>query len=311
MNTFLNALRNELLVSGFSSKEVEEILKDYEEMISQAMRQGLSEHSIEDTFGTVKQIVDEIKSDHHPKQLEDIGEEVQSYNIDEIKDIDIDLVNEDIKLSTHDESYFKLTYDGILDKNRILIEVQNQTLSIKNRKKYHGFKKERNKLSFYLYVPKQVRLNTVAVGSINGEIVVSNITGNQLKTYSVNGLTKLAENEFLEIKFDGVNAKTWIQKNFSDTLNAKTVSGKLEIEHNDVNEKMSITTVSAHVNLTETMPQELKINTVSGHIESKECYPEKLSLNTISGNVKFSNKDKTKQILIANKNSISGKIIFN
>jgi len=44
MNTFLNALKNELLVSGFSSKEVEEILKDYEEMISQAMRQGLSEH---------------------------------------------------------------------------------------------------------------------------------------------------------------------------------------------------------------------------------------------------------------------------
>lgn len=311
MNTFLNALKNELLRSGFSSKEVEEILKDYEEMISQAMRQGLSELSIEDTFGTVKQIVGEIKSDHHPKQLEDIGEEVQSYNIDEIKDIDIDLVNEDIKLSTHDESYFKLTYDGILDKNRILIEVQNQTLTIKNRKKYHGFKKERNKLSFYLYVPKQVRLNTVAVGSINGEILVSNITGNQLKAYSVNGLTKLAENEFLEIKFDGVNAKTWIQKNFSDTLNAKTVSGKLEIENNDVNEKMSITTVSAHVNLTETMPQELKINTVSGHIESKECYPEKLSLNTISGNVQFSNKDKTKHILIANKNSISGKIIFN
>ena len=311
MKTFLNALKNELLLSGFASREVEDILKDYEDMIAQAIRQGLSEDAIEDTFGTVKQIVLEIKSDHHSKHVEDIGEEVQSYNIDEIKDIDIDLVNEDIKLSTHDESYFKLTYDGILDKNRILIEVQNQTLTIKNRKKYHGFKKERNKLSFYLYVPKQVRLNTVAVGSINGEILVSNITGNQLKAYSVNGLTKLAENEFLEIKFDGVNAKTWIQKNFSDTLNAKTVSGKLEIENNDVNEKMSITTVSAHVNLTETMPQELKINTVSGHIESKECYPEKLSLNTISGNVKFSNKDKTKHILIANKNSISGKIIFN
>jgi hypothetical protein len=152
MKTFLNALKNELLLSGFASREVDDILKDYEEMISQAIRQGLSENAIEDTFGTVKQIVLEIKSDHQPKHLEDIGEEVQTFNLDEIKDIDIDLVNEDIKLLTHQENYFKLTYDGILDKNHILIEVDNQTLVIKNKKKYHGLKKERNKLSLYIFV---------------------------------------------------------------------------------------------------------------------------------------------------------------
>lgn len=310
MKTFLNALKNELLLSGFSSREVEDILKDYEEMISQAIRQGLSEQSIEDTFGTAKQIVLEIKSDHQPKHVEDIGAEVQTFNFDEIKDIDIDLVNEDIKVSTHQESYFKLTYDGILDKNQILIDVVNQTLIIKNKKKYHGLKKERNKLSFYIYVPKQVRLNQVAVGSINGEIAVLNITGNQLKAYSVNGLTKLAENEFLEMKFDGVNAKTWIQKNFSDHLNAKTVSGKLIIQANDINEALNISTVSAQVEVNETMPQQLKVNTVSGHITCLEVYPDHISLNTVSGNITFENKDKTKTIQIDHKRSISGKVII-
>jgi len=310
MKTFLNALKNELLLSGFASREVDDILKDYEEMISQAIRQGLSENAIEDTFGTVKQIVLEIKSDHQPKHLEDIGEEVQTFNLDEIKDIDIDLVNEDIKLLTHQENYFKLTYDGILDKNHILIEVENQTLVIKNKKKYHGLKKERNKLSFYIYVPKLVRLNQVAVGSINGEIAILNITGNQLKAYSVNGLTKLSENEFLEIKFDGVNSKTWIQKNFSDVLNAKTVSGKLIIEENDINETLNISTVSAHVQLLQTMPQQLKVNTVNGHVTCLEVYPDQTSLNTVSGNITFENKDKTKTIQIDHKRSITGKIII-
>jgi hypothetical protein len=310
MKTFLNALKNELLLTGFKSREVEDILNDYEEMISQAIRQGLSEDAIEDTFGTVKQIVLEIKSDHQPKHLEDIGEEVHTYNIDEIKDIDIDLVNEDIKLLTHQESYFKITYDGILDKNHILVDVINQTLTIKNKKKYHGLKKERNKVSFYIYIPKQVRLNQVAVGSINGEISVLNITGNQLKAYSVNGLTKLAENEFLELKFDGVNSKTWIQKNFSDVLNTKTVSGKLTIEENDTNETLSISTVSAHVQLSQTMPQQLKVNTVSGHITCVEVYPDQTSLNTVSGNITFENKDKTKIIQIDHKRSITGKIII-
>jgi DUF4097 and DUF4098 domain-containing protein YvlB len=310
MKTFLNALKNELLLSGFASREVDDILKDYEEMISQAIRQGLSENAIEDTFGTVKQIVLEIKSDHQPKHLEDIGEEVQTFNLDEIKDIDIDLVNEDIKLLTHQENYFKLTYDGIFDKNHILIEVDNQTLVIKNKKKYHGLKKERNKLSFYIYVPKLVRLNQVAVGSINGEIAILNITGNQLKAYSVNGLTKLSENEFLEIKFDGVNSKTWIQKNFSDVLNAKTVSGKLIIEKNDINETLNISTVSAHVQLSQTMPQQLKVNTVNGHVTCLEVYPYQTSLNTVSGNITFENKDKTKIIQIDHKRSITGKIII-
>lgn len=310
MKTFLNALKNELLLSGFASREVDDILKDYEEMISQALRQGLSEDAIEDTFGTVNKIVLEIKSDHQPKDLDDIGEEVQTFNFDEIKDIDIDLVNEDIKLLTHQENYFKLNYDGILDKNHILIEVDNQTLVIKNKKKYHGLKKERNKVSFYIYVPEQVRLNQVAVGSINGEIAVLNITGNQLKAYSVNGLTKLSDNEFLEIKFDGVNAKTWIQKNFSDALNAKTVSGKLTIEENDTNETLNISTVSAHVQLSQTMPQQLKVNTVSGHITCLEVYPDKTSLNTVSGNITFENKDKTKIIQIDHKRSITGKIII-
>lgn len=310
MNTFLSALKNELLLSGFAAREVEDILKDYEEMIAQALRQGLSEKAIEDTFGTVKQIVLEIKSDLLPKHPEDIGEEIQTFNIEEIKDIDVDLVNEDIRITTHQENYFKLTYDGILDKNHILIELNNQTLVIKNKKKYQGLKKERNKVSFYMYVPAKVRLNQVAVGSINGEIAILNSTGNQLKVYSVNSVTKLSENEYLEIKFDGVNAKTWIQKNFSDTLNVKTVSGKVQMDENDTNEILSITTVSAPFFISNTMTKTFKVNTVSGHIECNEVYPDSLSFNTISGNLKFTNKDKTKKIHIESNRSISGKVII-
>ena len=309
MNTFLNALKNELLLAGFSKKETDEIVADYHDMIDQALRQGLKESEIESTFGSVKHIVSEIKIDQKPKDAHDIGKEVQTFDVEDIDNIDIDLVNEDIRIATHEESYMKLSYDGVYDSNHVLIEVQQKTLTIKNKKKYQGFKKNKQQtLSFYLYVPLKMRFNQVAVGSINGEITVIQTQSNQLKAYSVNGLTKIAHNESLQIKYDGVNGKTWIQHNFTDHINAKTVSGKIELEDNDINETLNITNISAPIIIKNSMPQSLKINTVSGHIDATECYPETLSVNTISGHVNIKNQDKTKIINIESKRSISGKI---
>ncbi len=310
MQTFLNALKNKLLLSGFNQNEVDAIVVDYQEMIDQAIKQGLKEEAIEDTFGSVEQIVIEIKQNSTTKAVEDIGQLISRYDKKLIQNIDVDLVNEDVKVMTHEEAYFKLTYDGILDHNFVSVNVSNETLVIKNNKKYQGLKKERHKLSFYLYIPKDVRLNQVAVGSINGELNLQQINGNQLKVYNVNGLSKLSHNEFLDIKFDGVNAKCFIKNNFSDTLNAKTVSGNLEINENDTTETLSVTTVSAKIDIQNTMIQHLKVNTVSGHIYCKEVYPEKLNFNTISGNIIFDNNDKTKELMIDNKRSISGKVIM-
>ena len=310
MQTFLNALKNKLLLSGFTQNEVDAIVVDYQEMIDQAIKQGLKEEAIEDTFGSVEQIVIEIKQNSTKKAVEDIGQLISRYDKKLIQNIDVDLVNEDVKVMTHEEAYFKLTYDGILDHNFVSVNVFNETLVIKNNKKYQGLKKERHKLSFYLYIPKDVRLNQVAVGSINGELNLQQITGNQLKVYNVNGLSKLSHNEFLDIKFDGVNAKCFIVNNFSDALNAKTVSGNLEINENDTTETLSVTTVSAKIDIQHTMIQHLKVNTVSGHIHCKEVYPEKLNFNTISGNIIFDNNDKTKELIIDNKRSISGKVIM-
>jgi DUF4097 and DUF4098 domain-containing protein YvlB len=309
MNTFLNGLKNELLLAGFSKKETDEIITDYQDMIDQAVRQGLKESEIESTFGSMKQIVLEIKTDQKPKDANDIGKEVQTFHVEDIDNIDIDLVNEDIRMATHEETYIKLSYDGVYDSNHVLIETQQKTLTIKNKKKYQGFKKNKQqKLSFYLYIPSKMRLNQVAVGSINGEIAVLDIQSNQLKAYSVNGLTKLSHNETIQIKYDGVNGKTWIQNNFTDHINAKTVSGKLDIEDNDINDTLSITNISAPISINNSMPLNLKINTVSGHIDAKECYPETLSVNSVSGHVNIKNQDKTKNINIESKRSISGKI---
>ena len=310
MQTFLNALKNKLLISGFTQKEGEDIVLDYQEMIDQAIKQGLKEEDIEDTFGSVEQIVSEIKQNSTKKAVEDIGQLINRYDKKLIKNIDIDLVNEDLKCVTHEKDYFKLTYDGILDHNFITIDVTNETLIIKNNKKYQGLKKDRHKLSFYVYVPKDVRLNQVAVGSINGELNLQQIIGNQLKVYNVNGLSKLSQNEFLEIKFDGVNAKCFIENNFSDTLNAKTVSGNLELKENDTSETLSVTTVSAKINIQHTMIQQLKVTTVSGHISCREVYPEKLHFNSISGHISFENNDTSKEIKIENKRTMSGKVII-
>lgn len=310
MQTFLNALKNKLLLAGFTQNEIDAIVLDYQEMIDQAIKQGLNEEDIEDTFGSVDQIVAEIKQNSTTKAVEDIGQLINRYDKRLIQNIDIDLVNEDVKVMTHEEAYFKLTYDGILDHNFVTIDVSNETLVIKNNKKYQGLKKDRHKLSFYLYIPKDVRLNQVAVGSINGELNLQQISGNQLKVYNVNGLSKLSQNEFLEIKFDGVNAKCFIQHNFSDVLNAKTVSGNLEINENDTTETLSVTTVSAKIDIQHTMTQHLKVNTVSGHIQCNEVYPEKLYFNSISGNISFTNNDRSKEIKIENKRSISGKVII-
>lgn len=310
MQTFLTALKNKLLLAGFTQNEVNAIIVDYQEMIDQAIKQGLKEEAIEDTFGSVEQIVAEIKQNSTTKAFEDIGQLINRYDKKLIQNIDIDLVNEDVKVMTHEESYFKLTYDGIFDHNFVSVEVSNETLIIKNNKKYQGLKKDRHKLSFYLYVPKDVRLNQVAVGSINGELNLQQISGNQLKVYNVNGLSKLYNNEFLEIKFDGVNATCFINNNFSDVLNAKTVSGNLELIENDTTETLSVTTVSAKINIQHTMIQHLKVNTVSGHIQCNEVYPEKLYFHSISGHITFENNDTSKEIKIENKRTMSGKVII-
>ncbi|BCR35899.1 DUF4097 family beta strand repeat-containing protein [Mariniplasma anaerobium] len=313
MKKFLEDLKKELELKGMSKKEIEDIINDHEEMISQAIDDGVSEEDLNSRFGSPKVLADELafdeKSEPNEKEAKKTLAKKMSFKLNgKPIDIVIDLVVDDVSIELSDDQEIHVLSKKEIKEDKYEVSFNDNELRIvaKNKNKSSFFSSSSSN-DFKIFIPEKALIDTIMCNMVNGDLEVNDLTSNSLKLSGVNGDLELEKLITKKAKLNIVNGDIVLKSFNADQLIVSLVSGDMEIKHAEIEHDLILNTVSGDFQIRNTTCDTLELHTVSGDIDGEELYPNRVKLQSVSGDINIENKEK-KDIEIVSKSTISGHI---
>ncbi len=314
MKNYLEELEKELRNKGLCTGDIEEIIKDHQEMIEEALSSGLDEADIYTKFGSPAKVADDLKD---LVKLDTKNEEnVQEYKLlktfpilDEDISIEIAFINEDFHLEKSESDSIEVYYKGKGDISTYEFSYINQVFNAKAPKNFkRAFLRFRSQEFTFLIKVPSVHILNASLHSINSDITVDQLTVDRFKLKNTNGDVNFTNLNVKEYLFDTVNGDVEMTNVQVDSIKFSSVNGDVSMNNINVANDVFINTVSGDFEIKQMSCHECHFQTVSGDIDAHEFYPEIISLQSISGDISIRNQDESKTIQIKSKKSLSGSI---
>ncbi len=313
MKTYLEDLKTALTKRKFSEKEINDILADHEEMITEALAAGLDTADIAKKFGSPEKVASDIAELCQREQVEqnapDGYQEAQSFELTGSTDIDIKLISEDLVFETDGGTKLRVYYKGDIPLDRYEINLSRGSFLLRrkngdvNSSWFH-----RNDMDFVIRIPgksaigklnyqstssdsvfQNLKLESFAANTTSGDAMVNNLCGNSFKITSVSG----------DIHLNNLHV---------ESLNLSEVSGDALIEKTQVKANIEINSVSGDVKIIASECKTAAFRTVSGDMNGEEFYPESVELKSVSGDMVIKNTDHFRVINVKSAHSVSGDV---
>ena len=321
MKKFLQDLQKELQKKHMKSEEINDIISDHEEMIQNAIDEGLSEAQIIEKFGDPKNLADELADDSKMKNSEENDDECckEEYKLwksfEVTKDtfnVDISLTQEDVCFKPSKDKLINVYYLGKLAEDKYTLKFENDLLTFNGPKHVNLFfiNLRSQQVKFMFEIPENMIADEFKFRSVNADCEFSGIKANNFIISTTNGDLEIKDVKFGDVKWNSVNGDINLTNADLKSLCSSQVSGDIECKRVKIAGPFRVHTVSGDMNLTDSCCDELDLHTVSGDVNGKEFYPKKVILKAISGDICITNKEKT-IIEIIKKSSVSGDIKIN
>ncbi|MBU1093202.1 MAG: DUF4097 family beta strand repeat protein [Firmicutes bacterium] len=314
MKKYLEDLRQELQKQKLTSKEIEEIIADHEEMIRTAMEEGLSEEQIKAKFGQPKQVAEELADNNEDVVAEqDDNDDLvlwKTYQVEhDSLSVDVNLISEDITYQLSDSSEIKVYYEGKakVEKYEISYEKNEFRLSAPKRLGFNFSFGKGDDLRFVVELPKHVVVKELKHVTISSDSTFKNLKVNDLKVNTTSGDLVITHNQIEKFKLNSVSGDCSIEDSKIVEFNLSQVSGDTELDHVTISGNFKANTVSGDVELNDVTCEDFEMHAVSGDVDGKEFYPKKVTLKSVSGDVNIKNQEK-RYIEIVKKSTLSGEI---
>jgi len=318
MKKYLKDLEEELRKNNLSEEEIEEILADHEEMIETAKKEGLSEDELNEKFGDPKVVAEEL-SDFSEQASDTKNEDKENKKkknkkivfegVNENYNINISLVNEDLKIQPTEEDKIIVEYVGRIDISKYDIGFESNEFYLKSPKRLiNSYFNIIRQIKFIVYLPKNKKIEDLKIKLINGDAKVNHIFCSKIEFETNNGDLKLENLDTKVFKLRVINGDVSIETVHCDSLKISTISGDLDIKELKVKEDIFVSTISGDMKITDSECAEISLSTISGDIKGTEFYPTKIALSSISGDIKIVNTDETRPIKITKERTVSGDI---
>lgn len=322
MKKFLEDLKKELRKKNMKNEEINDIIADHEEMIQNALDEGLNETEIIEKFGNPKNLAEELADFSAKKNSEDdrVGsEDEQDYRLwksfevnDDLFNAEISLTEEDIAFRLSKDDKINILFNGKLHEDRYVLTFDDALLLFKSTKRFDlGFfiRKSEN-TNFIFEIPERLIADEFKFHSVSADIDISGIRANNLQISTTSGDMQITNVKFGDVKWHTVNGDIDVKNAEIKSLNASQVSGDVQFTNVTIAGAFHINTVSGDLSLIDSSCDELDLHTVSGDLDGREFYPKKVTLKAVSGDISITNKEKT-PIEILKKSSVSGDISIN
>ncbi|MBU1144522.1 MAG: DUF4097 family beta strand repeat protein [Firmicutes bacterium] len=321
MKKFLEDLEAELKNNNLKDKEVKEILQDHEEMISEALEEGLTEEEIVNKFGDPKKLAKELADlNMHQETEVDFDEEgFKLYKTFELTqkelNVQVGLVSEDIQYIADDEKSIRVYYKGNPELNKYEVEYKDGTFSLKSPKNssFNVFRRKgtETQIEFLLKLPKECLVQNMNHSGVHCDVSLNKINSKIMHFKTTNGDISINNCVTDSLHVETVNGDVELSNFITNSLRTSQINGNIEIKKSIVKEDFTSNTVSGDINLCEFECKNGVFRTVSGDIVGNESYFEAITLQSVSGDVTISNKDETRPIIVKAKHSVSGDIKIN
>jgi len=310
----LNDLREELKKQKLTAQEIEDILKDHEEMIQTAIDEGLQEEELANKFGDPSKIAAELAElggqEETKKGASDAYETWKSFDGEDTLDVRVEVVDEDIHYKPSENGKINVLYRGEGTLGQYELSYENKVLRLKAPKR-SGFlsflSRNKNTLDFIIEIPENVKITSVYQKSVNGDIRVDQMKTASFELSTVNGDALITKSSLGHTKWNGVNGDLNVTDVKMKSLKFSLVNGDLSVSRCEVEESLNVHTVSGDAKITDTTCGECGFHSVSGDITGEEFYPKKVSLKSVSGDILIKNKE-DRGIEVARKKSVSGTV---
>ncbi len=303
---FIENLKKELSKTSLSAVEIEEIIRDYEEMVEEAISNGLKESELESKFGNVEKIVSELDVF---KDSKEINEGRISFLPLENYDVSIELLNEEVQISSTDEEMISIVPKGVKNIKNYQITFNNNTLEIKREKEsFIEIMIRKSKGMFIIGLPKAKTINKFKIAITNGDGFVKELKTEDFNLKSINGDFDLRSIKTNNFNIESVNGDMIICGIEALDSNLSTVSGDLEVEDLVVENRLNFNCVSGDCTIKKFSGKKMYLKTVSGDIDGAEINLDELTVHSVSGDVIINNQETDASIKHVTKSCLAGDI---
>lgn len=311
---YIDDLKKELTKMKISEAEIEEIIQDYQELISFAIAEGVEEEDLVKKFGEPEHVAKELSENTQKKTSAPQDDDGFSLYVvfemdDQPQKVNINLVSEDVKIETHDKSEIQILYQGKFNEKDYEASYQSGQMSFKSIKRsgLFGLLNHKEVPALKILLPKQVDFDSLSFTNVNGDIQVDDLKVDKMVIKSTNGDAKIQKIHAKELNWNTVNGDGDYLDIESQTFHSTLVSGDLKLTNAQVYEKLSINTVSGDAEFTQVECQEFDFHSVSGDVDANNFYPKEIYFSSVSGDAKITNEKKS-NIEIKRSKSVSGEI---
>ena len=306
MKTFLENLKKELKNQKMNESDIKEIIQDHEDMIKEAMDDGLKAEDISQKFGDPKDLAESLAEGYESNET-DKGEKLL-FRGQDIESLSVGFYNEDIRIERTNDEDVQVYGCNVIDVN-YNIYLEDKTLHIERKNSNSiKFRIFRETGHFKVLIPNQLELKELKVHSKSSDVDLSDLTSENLNIHVVSGDLTLKKIQAKHFDFKTVSGDGDFDDCQFESLKASLVSADLDCNNLTIKNDFYVNTVSGDVEIDHGSCQEMHFHTVSGDLTGKEFYPEKVALKSVSGDIDISNSIKDKKIEIISKKTFSGDV---
>lgn len=327
MKNYLKNLEKELKKLKISDIEIEEIMKDHQEMLEEAKSDGVTDEDLNLKFGSPDVIANQIYKDNFEAKFSkevksDIdNNEFEEYDLFEafpvsegLDKFSIALVSEDLIYIPYDGNSLQVFARNLKNPEDYTITLEDGVFTLKTQKKgLFGFSfGHKETPDFVIKVPKTLVINKFTVETVSSDMEMDSIKANNVIYKTTSGdlnATNISAQEI--IKLTSVSGDFEVKGLKSEALEISLVSGDIDLENAKIIKNIIINTVSGDAEFKDVTCEHLSLRTVSGDFEGEEVYPDSLELKSVSGDIEISNSQQDKEIVVTSKKSVSGEISIN
>lgn len=311
--SYLDELKNELTKRHVKQHVIDDILADHEDMIREAMNEGLSEADLNTKFGDPSKLAAELAtaSETEEEKRDPSGLRWKTFApaANELT-IDVKLVNEDITVRGHDGSeieVFSSIPERVLKDYECEFQNGRLTLTAPKMRGFGRFGQSSNDYAFELMVPKALLLVNAKLMTVNGDVFVAGLDSAQIDSITTNGDLHLDNARIGKLKVNTVNGDVLLEHLELGSYLGSAVSADVVVRSVKVKGDIILNSVSGNAEIYESSADYAELSTVSGDLTGVEFYPVRLALKSVSGDIRIGNKRRD-AVEVVRKSTVSGSI---
>lgn len=311
--SYIDELKSELQKRHVKQSIIDEIVADHEDMIREAMNEGLSETDLHTKFGSPTRLAAELAeaSDTAKENAVPVTDAWKSFPMTSAElTLDIKLINEDINVRLHDGNEISV-YSNASASRLSDYECSYRggilTLHAPRTKGFSLFGRGSNDQSFDLLVPRSALVVQAKVTTVNGDARCDGLEASQFESNTTNGAIHLSSGLIGRLKFNTVNGDVRLEKIEVGTIQGSSVAADVSIQSAKIKGDLILNSVSGDADIRDSVADYAELSTVSGDMNGLEFYPVRIALKSVSGDIRIANKRRD-AVEVVRRSTVSGSI---